>query len=574
MFNAYSSSKTKELIRAVTVEPNNVLFKNYNEQYVIMENFSKVLQGITIPIQILCQSDTLNPNDYIYNIKNESYYDFIKEIVEKNNITKKTFKIIIRHHDEDIINNELQIIKNNLSRCSVDIDDEIINLDSYSDQLAYNLNVNYIKNEKYFCKSIFVNDWPNRCSNGWLSDIYNCEKNIDISMFILPMNDKFESLKYLEKKININVSNDIVEESFDSSKFDEKIISAIQMKEDLYKNKGKMFFMGFYITVKSPTLRQLKNDFNYVCSTLKGLGIKASNVNFNEDIAYKTTRPLGIDFIDKKYNFTTESLKHFFPFVSSNVIDESGVLIGNNQLNSSLIFLNPFSYNSALMYILGKVGVGKSYLAKLLALRMAYSGIHVDIWDMNGEYSKLKKIANLPNLNVYNYKSIRQYKFILSDYRLKMEQNSKKLEKRFLIIDELWKYLNSEYGDDFVDGLNHITLEGRKFHQGLCVISQQIEHLYKSSKAASILKNASIKFLMGMEFNEAKAVKKDLNITNNEINLLISAQNNGILFAGNKNIQFKALASELEHKMITTNPQEILNSNRGNMRCLSKMKVL
>jgi type IV secretory pathway VirB4 component len=226
-------------------------------------------------------------------------------------------------------------------------------------------------------------------------------------------------------------------------------------------------------------------------------------------------------------------------------------MIGDNLLNNSLVFLDPFKYNSALMFVLGKVGSGKSYLVKLLALRLLYMGVEVDIWDKTGEYEPLKQLTNLSNLHVHHYDTIEEYQKHMQKYILEMDSNVR-LKKRFLIIDEFWEYLDNNY---IMAKIEYISRTGRKKHQGLCVITQLIEDLNKSQRAKSILRMASIKTLMQMEPNAAKVVQNILDITDEEVNFLISAQNEGILFAGSRHVQFKAAASEEEDIIIDTNPE-------------------
>jgi hypothetical protein len=77
----------------------------------------------------------------------------------------------------------------------------------------------------------------------------------------------------------------------------------------------------------------------------------------------------------------------------------------------------------------------------------------------------------------------------------------------------------------------------------------------KDDKALDILNLASIKALMQMQPNAAKAVKKELDLTDEEVRFLISAQHEGILFAGSRHVQFMASASKYEDAIITTDPE-------------------
>jgi hypothetical protein len=539
------------ITKSIKVSATNILFKSENEQLLIIENFAKMLNSLTIPIQILCTSQDINPNDWKLKIHNEQYYEFLKEKISQNQMTQKEFKIIVSYHDETVLDNTLKIIQRCLKTCHLEYEniEDIKNIDI----IPHSMTQNYVKIDNYYCKTLYTYNWPHMCSLGWLNDIYNNDTNINISMFIHPVS-KQDALKYLNKKLAQNVSNSVIEDedgTIDGDQYDENIASAILMRDELYKNNGKFFYMSYYVTVKSQTVKQLSKSYDYIKTVLEGMDIETYDCYLLEDEGYKCTQPLGLDLLNKKYNFTTQPLKYFFPFITSNIIDKEGVLIGENLLNSGLVFLNPFKYNSALMFVIGKVGGGKTYLVQLLCLRLLFMGVQVDIWDREGEYLPLKTLSNLPNLKIHHYKDNLQYKNELRKYLRDMDENRTKLQPRFLIIDEFWKYLDD---DEIVKGINDIALTGRKKYQGLCVISQMIEHLMESDKALSIVRMASIKALMQMEPNAAKAVQRVLDLTDQEVNFLISAQHEGILFAGSRHVQFKALASEVEDEIITTDP--------------------
>ena len=547
----WKQTEGKNIVKSFKVSATNILLKSENEQFLIIENFSKMLNSVTIPIQILCTSEDINPNDWKLKIYNQKYYEFLKEKIEENKITQKEFRIIVSYHDEIVLDNTIKVIQRCLKTCRLDYEetDEI----KQSEIIPNIMNPNYVKINDYYCKTLYVHNWPHLCSLGWLNDIYNNDSNINVSMFIHPVN-KQEAIKYLNKKLAQNVSNSILEDedgTVDADQFDDNITSAIMMRDELYKNNGKFFYMSYYITVKSSSLNQLNKDYDYIKTVLEGMDIESNDCYLLEDEGFKCTQFLGFDFLNKKYNFTTQPLKYFFPFITSNIIDKEGVLIGENLLNGGLIFLNPFKYNSALMFVLGKVGGGKTYLIQLLCLRLLFMGIQVDIWDQEGEYLPLKQLSNLSNLKIHCYKDNSAYRNELQKYLKEMDENGTKLQPRFLIIDEFWKYLDD---DEIVRGINRIALTGRKKYQGLCVISQMIEHLLENDKVLSIVRMASIKALMQMEPNAAKVVQQILDLTDQEVSFLVSAQHEGILFAGSRHVQFKALASEEEDKLITTDP--------------------
>jgi len=85
----------------------------------------------------------------------------------------------------------------------------------------------------------------------------------------------------------------------------------------------------------------------------------------------------------------TSPLSTSFPFVSSDLTSNSGVLYGINLHNSSLILFDRFSLENANMVIFAKSGAGKSYTVKLEILRSMMFGTEVIVIDPEQEYRYL-----------------------------------------------------------------------------------------------------------------------------------------------------------------------------------------
>jgi len=88
-------------------------------------------------------------------------------------------------------------------------------------------------------------------------------------------------------------------------------------------------------------------------------------------------------------NILTDGLVGTYPFISSTIFDENGILIGSNIYNNSLVFIDRFDnnkYKNANMSIFGTSGAGKSFYTKLLILRYRLLGIEQYIIDPEREY--------------------------------------------------------------------------------------------------------------------------------------------------------------------------------------------
>ncbi|MGB4833515.1 MAG: DUF87 domain-containing protein, partial [Candidatus Moraniibacteriota bacterium] len=107
------------------------------------------------------------------------------------------------------------------------------------------------------------------------------------------------------------------------------------------------------------------------------------------DAGFASTRPLANDALDVANNLNTEPLSTTFPFVSSDLSSNEGILYGINRHNNSLILFDRFKMENANMVVFAKSGAGKSYTVKLEVLRALMFESSVIIIDPENEYKHL-----------------------------------------------------------------------------------------------------------------------------------------------------------------------------------------
>jgi type IV secretory pathway VirB4 component len=99
-------------------------------------------------------------------------------------------------------------------------------------------------------------------------------------------------------------------------------------------------------------------------------------------------------------NLNTEPLSTTFPFVSSDLSSNQGVLFGINRHNNGLILFDRFKMENANMVVFAKSGAGKSYTVKLEVLRSMMFGASVIIIDPENEYKHLCEAVGGSFLNI------------------------------------------------------------------------------------------------------------------------------------------------------------------------------
>jgi type IV secretory pathway VirB4 component len=139
------------------------------------------------------------------------------------------------------------------------------------------------------------------------------------------------------------------------------------------------------------------------------------------------------------------------------------------------------------------------------------------------------------------------------------------LKKRILVIDEAWWMMQSEDGASFLFGL---VKRGRKYWLGVTTITQDVADFMKSDYGKAIITNSSLQLLMKQSTATIDIIQKTFTLTEQEKYLLINAAvGEGLFFAGKKHVAMQVVASETEDKIVTTNPQQVLQNklNKKNL---------
>lgn len=147
--------------------------------------------------------------------------------------------------------------------------------------------------------------------------------------------------------------------------------------------------------------------------------------------------------------------------------------------------------------------------------------------------------------------------FLILDFVYTKMKKTK--EKKLLIIDEAWSLLR--YGDQ-ARYVFEMVKTARKYGMGMVIITQEVRDLLTSKAGHSVLANTSWKLLLRQEPVVINEIKEKFNISDNEVNhLLTSQQGEGLLFALNTRMPLKITASPEEHELVTSNPFELMFSS-------------
>lgn len=256
---------------------------------------------------------------------------------------------------------------------------------------AIEITPNQLRLGTKLAKTIFVFTYPRYLSTGWFSPIVNFPGLLDISIFVNPIDTPL-ALKNLRKKAT-QIEAQLMEQQEKGLVRNPVLETANQdieaLRDSLQQSRENLFTVGVYITMYGENQEALNKIETEINNILESRLIYAKPALFEQIEGINSTFPLVSDSLNITTQLNSGPLSSFFPFVSLNLTSDEGILYGINRHNSTLIIFDRFSLENANMVIFAKSGSGKSYAAKLEALRLLMTGVDVIIIDPENEYEKL-----------------------------------------------------------------------------------------------------------------------------------------------------------------------------------------
>ena len=242
-----------------------------------------------------------------------------------------------------------------------------------------------------FARTFYVYGYPRQIYTGWLGPLINIDEVIDLSFYIYPI-DSQVVLENLRKKVT-QLEAGIQLESEKGKVRDPGKQAAVQdaeeMRDKLQVGEERFFRFGMYFTVYASSLDELDFVSQKVESLLGQELIYSKPATSQQEQGLNSTVPQFIDQLEIRRNISTGALSTSFPFTSSDLTDDKGILYGVNMHNSGLVIFDRFSLENGNSVVFAKSGAGKSFLVKLEALRSLMLGIEIFVIDPENEYEKM-----------------------------------------------------------------------------------------------------------------------------------------------------------------------------------------
>jgi conjugal transfer ATP-binding protein TraC len=242
-----------------------------------------------------------------------------------------------------------------------------------------------------YMRTLFISGYPFVASSGWLDSLIHFNHNADISYHLHEV-DALQALPKLHRKITEleSTRRDMIRKgAVIGSEITDPLDSATELRDKIQRGQEKLFQMSVYINLQAETLDELNKTTKMLENALAARLFSIKSARYQQLDAMQSVLPRGEDALGQKRNLDSSSAALAFPFMSSELVQEDGILYGVNKSNNSLVILDRFSLNNANSIVFAQSGSGKSYATKVEILRQLMQGTKVIVIDPEREYKQL-----------------------------------------------------------------------------------------------------------------------------------------------------------------------------------------
>ena len=253
--------------------------------------------------------------------------------------------------------------------------------------------VDYLLIDGVYIRTLYISGYPFVANSGWLDSLINFNHDTDISYHLHEVN-ALHALPKLHRKITELESTKramMRAGKIVGSEVTDPLESAIELRDKIQRGQEKLFQMSIYVAIRADSLEELNKTTTLLETTLSARLFYSKVARYQQLEALQSILPRGEDRLAQKRNLDSSSAALTFPFMSSELVQESGILYGVNKSNNSLVILDRFSLHNANSIVFAQSGSGKSYTTKVEILRQLMQGTKVLVIDPEREYKRLSE---------------------------------------------------------------------------------------------------------------------------------------------------------------------------------------
>lgn len=253
-----------------------------------------------------------------------------------------------------------------------------------------------------YVRTIFIMTYPRYIGIGWFEPVIDYNAPLDIAIYFYPVESEVV-LKQLRNKAG-EIGAQLMADHEKGAPRDPLRETALRdiekLRDDLTQGIEHFFRFGLYITMYSEDKKTLDELTERIEGLVGSKLVFSRRALRQAEAGFNSTLPIANDELDVAFNMNSSPAASSFPFVSSELTSDNGILYGINRHNNSLILFDRFSLQNANSVVFATSGAGKSYSIKLEILRSLMLGTDVIVIDPEREYEHLSQAVGGAYINI------------------------------------------------------------------------------------------------------------------------------------------------------------------------------
>ena len=271
----------------------------------------------------------------------------------------------------------------------------------------------YFKDEKKFCRALFIKKYPSSLSDRFLNEITSLPVHSITSIDVVPipkdMTTKILQKKYLGIESDIirqqrvrNKNNDFSSEISYNKRIEKKEIEEIM--DDVRENDQCLYYVSVTVILMADT----KEELDSMTETVETIG-KRNSVTIEEHYlkqreSLNTALPIGVRQVETMRTMLTQSLAVLMPFNVQELNDKQGCYYGINQVSKNINIGNRKKLINGNGFVFGVPGSGKSFFCKMEMGNVFLSGNdEIIVIDPMNEYFDIAQTYGGTVVNMSTY---------------------------------------------------------------------------------------------------------------------------------------------------------------------------
>jgi type IV secretory pathway VirB4 component len=239
--------------------------------------------------------------------------------------------------------------------------------------------------------SFAVTGYPHEVSRGWLAPLLHAARDADVALHIEAVPPPLATDRLRRQRARLESTRRLEAER---GRLPDPTVAAAaadaeELAHRLARGESKLFRSGLYLSVAASSRDELDERIERLRTICNSLLLHAVPASFRPIEGWLSTLPLGLDRLRLRRAFDTEALAASFPFAAADPSADPGGILYGLAGSGAPVLLDRFARENYNTVLLARSGAGKSYLAKLEALRLLFEGVQVFVLDPEDEYRRL-----------------------------------------------------------------------------------------------------------------------------------------------------------------------------------------